>query len=180
MITGFSVITVLVSDKICQQISVSHLCSTPLGKSLNDYTWTVTCLMLLSVVTLFFSFIRFMHMVSYSRMHIRRESLCNRWYPQEWICTRKMLNTLIKTSRFSGIMVSRMLANIMYNFLKCLCHGHRFWNWANGNNNCGNFWLYWWYSATGLFFYVQAKALMPIQRLPREYIKKLWMNLSIH
>ena len=53
VITGFSVDTLLIDDKKYHQISANHLCSAPLGLPLDDYTWTVTGPMFISIVILF-------------------------------------------------------------------------------------------------------------------------------
>ena len=53
VITGFGVITSLVDSKMNHQISANHLCSAPLGLSLDNYTWTITGPVFLSTVILF-------------------------------------------------------------------------------------------------------------------------------
>ena len=53
MITGFIIITFFIDGKMFPKRSANHLCSAPLGLPLDDYKWTVTGPVFISIVILF-------------------------------------------------------------------------------------------------------------------------------
>ena len=61
---------------------------------------------------------------------------------------RKLMKTLSISMAFRCL--ECLIASGKYNYLECVWHSYKLWNWAYVYNNCDNGWLYWWDPAIGV------------------------------